>query len=200
MVSFNISALFGGGPAWSGNLQKPPIYFSGLAMFAVQIRPRRPGWNRVGFEIRTGGTLGSWGVPLPEEDEQAPPMRTLDGVNTSPSDDGGEQRIGWARVLFEPGVVWSLHERIALGGGFGMGFSLPYRGADDITGDTLNFIVSPNLDLRFRLRRWLRLVVQFRGVFGEKEFERPAEDEDNRPKPGDRAQSLLVLGGLQAQF
>lgn len=200
VVSFNLSALFGGGPAWSGNLQKPPIYFSGLAMFAVQIRPRRPGWNRVGFEVRTGGTLGSWGVPLPEEDEQDPPMRNLDGANASTSDDGGEQRIGWARVLFEPGVVWSLHERIALGGGFGMGFSLPYRGADDITGDTLNFIYSPNLDFRFRLRRWLRLVVQFRGVFGEKEFERPAEDEGNQPKPGDRAQSLLVLGGLQAQF
>ena len=92
------------------------------------------------------------------------------------------------------------HTRIALGAGFGMGFSLPYRGADDITGDTLNFIVSPNVDVRFRLRRWLRLVLQFRGVFGEKEFERPAEDDGNQPKPGDQAQSLLILGGLQAQF
>ncbi len=204
LVSFNLTALLGGGPAWSGNLETPPIYFSGLAMFAVQVRPRRPNWNRVGFEMRAGGTLGSWGVPLVDDTSDAddPAMRPLDDDATasSASNDGGEARIGWARVLFEPGVVLSLHERIALGGGFGMGFSLPYRGADDITGDTLNFIVSPNLDLRFRLRRWLRLVVQFRGVFGEKEFERPAEDEGNQPQPGDRAQSLLILGGLQAQF
>jgi|GEM_PF-2163464 len=200
VVSFNLSALFGGGPAWSGNLETPPIYFSGLAMFAVQVRPRRPGWNRVGFEMRTGGTLGSWGVPLVEDDESDPAMRNLEGEDSSSDSESREARIGWARVLFEPGAVVSLHERIALGGGFGMGFSLPYRGGDDITGDTLNFIYSPNLDLRFRLRRWLRLVVQFRGVFGEKEFEAPAEDEGNRPQPGDQAQSLLVLGGLQAQF
>jgi hypothetical protein len=201
MVSFNLSLLMGGGPAWTGNLERPPIYFSGLAMFAVRVRPRRRGWNRVGFELRAGGTLGSWGVPLvdDEEAEPSPPMRELEGENTTTTE-SGEARIGWARILFEPGVVVSLHERIALGGGFGMGFSLPYRGGDEITGDTLNFITSPNLDLRFRLRRWLRLVVQFRGVFGEKEFERPAEDEGNRPKPGDQAQSLLVLGGLQAQF
>ncbi|MBV1860630.1 MAG: hypothetical protein KUG77_19610 [Nannocystaceae bacterium] len=201
-VSFNLSLLFGGGPAWSGNLETPPIYFSGLAMFAVRVQPRRRGWNRVGFEIRSGGTLGRWGVPVVEDtdDELAPPMRKLEGNDDASSEESGEARIGWARVLVEPGIVVSLQERIALGGGFGMGFSLPYRGADDITGATLNFIVSPNLDLRFRLRRWLRLVVQFRGVFGEKEFERPAEDEGNRPKPGDRAQSLLVLGGLQAQF
>ncbi len=197
-VSFNLSLLFGGGPAWSGNLETPPIYFSGLAMFAVHIRPRRPGWNRVGFEIRSGGTLGRWGVPVvADTDEELDPPA---GEDTTPPEESGEARIGWARVLLEPGVVVSLQERVSLGGGFGMGFSLPYRGANDITGDTLNFIVSPNLDLRFRLRRWLRLVVQFRGVFGEKEFERPAEDEGNRPKPGDRAQSLLVLGGLQAQF
>lgn len=201
-VSFNLSLLFGGGPAWSGNLETPPIYFSGLAMFAVRVQPRRPGWNRVGFEIRTGGTLGRWGVPVVDdtEDELDPPMRNLEGDDGTTTQQSGEERIGWARVLVEPGVVVSLQERIALGGGFGMGFSLPYRGANDITGDTLKFIVSPNLDLRFRLRRWLRLVVQFRGVFGEKEFERPAEDEGNRPKPGDQAQSLLVLGGLQAQF
>ena len=201
-VSFNLSLLFGGGPAWSGNLETPPIYFSGLAMFAVRFRPRRPGWNRVGFELRSGGTLGRWGVPVvaDTDDELDPPMRNLEGDDATTSEQSGEERIGWARVLVEPGVVVSLQERIALGGGLGMGFSLPYRGANDITGDTLNFIVSPNLDLRFRLRRWLRLVVQFRGVFGEKEFERPAEDEGNRPKPGDRAQSLLVLGGLQAQF
>lgn len=201
IVSFNISALFGGGPAWSGNLEQPPLYFAGLAMFAVQLRPRKPGLNRIGYELRAGGTLGSWGVPLVEEGSDTdPPMGTVEGESSSTSQEAGEARIGWARILVEPGAVASIHERIAVGAGFGMGFSLPYRGADDITGDTLNFIYSPNLDFRFRLRRWLRLVVQFRGVFGEKEFERPAEDEGNRPKPGDRAQSLLVLGGLQAQF
>ncbi len=204
LVSFNLSLLFGGGPAWSGNLETPPIYFAGLAMFAVQVRPRRAKWNRVGFELRSGGTLGSWGVPLVDEqviEEADPPERPLEGEDdTTDDDDPEEGRIGWARVLFEPGVVISLHERISLGAGIGLGFSLPYRGANDITGDTLNFIYSPNLDLRFRLRRWVRLVVQFRGVFGEKEFERPAEDEGNRPQPGDRAQSLLILGGLQASF
>lgn len=200
VVSFNLSILFGGGPAWTGNLETPPIYFAGMAMFALQVRPRTAGWNRVGFELRSGGTLGTWGVPLVDDATISGEEVPDDAPEEDAPADTGEVRIGWARVMFEPGAVFSLHERIALGAGFGLGFSLPFRGADEITGDTLNFIYSPNLDLRFRLRRWLRLVVQFRGVFGEKEFERPAEDEGNRPQPGDRAQSLLILGGLQAAF
>ena len=59
-VSFNLSLAVGGGPAWSGQIETPPLYSAWMAMFAVQFRPRRSNWNRLGIEFRTGGTLGSW--------------------------------------------------------------------------------------------------------------------------------------------
>lgn len=185
-ISFNLTLAAGGGPAWSAGVETPPLYFSGLGMFALHIRPRKEGWRRVGFEFRAGGTLGRWGQTERGE------------VDT-------ETRIGWARVLFEPAIVGSVHERLALGAGLGLGFSLPFRSQNETLGDSLNFIWSPNIDLRFRVRSWLRLVVQFRGVFGEEAFFIESGS-GNNPDPSmteqetERARSLLTLFGLVFSF
>ena len=47
-----------------------------------------------------------------------------------------------------------------------------------------------------RLRNWLRLVIQFRGMFGEEAFSR----QGTAPVEGDTARSLLILAGFQASF
>ncbi len=193
LVRFNLTLLAGGGPAWSTDPPPPPVYFTGLGMLAVQIQPRRKPWNRFALEMRAGGTLGTWAVPV-GADEETGAMRDPEEEDVA-GEEARQQRVGWARVLFEPGMVVSLHERIAMGAGFGMGFSLPFRDVD-ITGKELKFVWSPSLDARFRLRGWLRLVIQFRGVFGEEAFSR----QGTMPVEGDTARSLLILAGLQASF
>lgn len=184
LVSFNVTLAIGGGPAWSGSIDTPPLYFSGLGMFGVQFRPRRIGWNRLGFEIRAGGTLGQWATTTTEATQQS-------------STDRQETRFGWARILFETGLMVSAHPRIAVGAGFGLGFSLPFRDEEqDLTSGNLNFIWTPSLETRFRLRRWLALTIQFRGVFGEQAFTR----DGTAPVEGQRARSLLTLFGLTTTF
>lgn len=228
-LNFNLTVGVGGGPAWLGGQadRRPPIYFSGFSMFAIQYRPRKPQWNQIGFELRLGGTLGQWARTITSEDEAETTMTMNDGEpsvggslageepttddtdgtqagsgTTSSSD--REQRIGWARVLLEPGLVFSLHARVALGLGFGLGISLPFRSEFELTNRELNFIWSPNVDFRFRLRRWLGLVFQFRGIFGERslEYDENLHRNDETPytERSRTARSLLVLIGLQASF
>jgi hypothetical protein len=211
----NLTAAIGGGPAWSdtavpgaiGGTSAPPVYFSGLGMLALQYRPRPAGWSRFGWELRLGGTLGRWGIIETDvETEEAT----------------GEQRLGWARVLAEPGVVFAAHQRVGIGAGMGLGFSFPFRRNNtQITGDTLNFIWSPSLDGRFYIRKWIALMLQFRGVFGEKAFELATPGGDTQALPPcspdldpmvdmctptaaatetAKARSLIVLFGVNFQF
>jgi hypothetical protein len=87
--------------------------------------------------------------------------------------------------------------------GLGLGVSLPTRQSEDLTDERIRFIYSPNLDLRFRLRNWLRLVLQFRGVLGEVPFlppEREIPDNIDLDENKLRAGSFLTLFGLQALF
>jgi len=206
-INFNVTLALGGGPAWSGPIDTPPIYFSGLGMFAVQYRSRQPGWRRLGVEFRVGGTLGQWATTLTEttDDASNDPLRTPENEDSTSSDDDDDdgtserlRRFGWARILFEPGLVVSAHARLAIGAGLGVGFSLPFRNDRDLTNKSFTFIWSPSIDFRFRLRNWVRLIIQFRGVFGEEAFTRnTSETDQNRT---DRARSLLTLFGLQASF
>jgi hypothetical protein len=208
--SVNFTAAVGGGPAWSpsATATSPPVYFSGLGMLALQYRPRPAGWSRFGWELRLGGTLGRWGILETDvETEEAT----------------GEQRLGWARVLAEPGVVFAAHQRVGVGAGMGLGFSFPFRRrSTEITGDTLNFIWSPSLDGRFYIRKWVALMLQFRGVFGERAFVNEdaqqlmmtLDPSDDRcfyaDDPGrlfmcpdtatEKARSLIVLFGVNFQF
>jgi hypothetical protein len=204
-VSFNFTLAVGGGPAWSGDIQTPPLYSAWMAMFAVQWRARRRNWNRLGFEFRTGGTLGSWATEVTQDqtttDEEdgamrIPPEGTTTDDTTTTTTSTRRRFFARARVLFEPGLVISLHQRVAVGTGFGLGFALPLQRDRDVTNESFTFIWSPAVDLRFRLRRWLKLMIQFRGIFGEQAFSVGPD----QPLEGETARSLLFLVGLTASF
>jgi hypothetical protein len=130
-----------------------------------------------------------------------------------------EQRLGWGRVLFEPGLVFAAHERLGIGAGIGLGFSFPFRRSNTLATDALNFIYSPSLDGRFYVKKYVALMLQFRGVFGEKAFINPADPPvsdttdgngtandppettgtGNEPRQED-ARSLLTLFGVVFNF
>jgi hypothetical protein len=194
-VGFNVTLAIGGGPAFS-QFRSPDsqaqVYFSGLGMFALEIRPRKPKFSRIAFEARFGGTLGRYAT-------------TVDPVDPNPGDGGPKpipqantDTVGWARLLAEPGLVVSAHERVAVGFGFGLGMALPFRSNQNLVGDRLRFIYSPNVDLRFRVRRWLKLVLQFRGVLNEQAFEQG--DPSGVPPDDAWAGSFITLFGVQASF
>lgn len=216
-LTVNLTLAIGGGPAWSdaaGSGSNPPVYFNGLGMFAVRFRPRARGWNRIGFEARFGGTLGRWGeTTVTEDEEDALP----DPDELQVEEDGATEEFrafGWARVMFEPGVVVAVHDRFGLGSGFGLGFSFPIREQQDLTGDRISFIWSPSLDGRFYIRPWFALMLQFRAVFGDPGFLTSASDlqSEQSPMTGEdtappeletdilKARSLLATFGVVASF
>jgi hypothetical protein len=207
-IGFNVMLAAGGGPTWStyrDGTKGPPLYFSGLGMFAIEIRPRPPRLARLAVEVRVGGTLGRYGTVVRTDEE---PVEQVDDpatacdesepgdCETTTSATGSD--TGWARLLLEPGLVVSAHQRVAIGMGLGLGVALPFRSREDLFGDGLGFIVSPNVDLRFRIRKYLKLVVQLRGVLNEQLIAQGDPSED--PKPDDRAGSFMSLFGLQATF
>jgi hypothetical protein len=94
--------------------------------------------------------------------------------------------------------------------GMGIGFSFPFRRSPDLRGDALNFIWSPSIDGRFYIRNWLALMLQFRGIFGEKAFvtrtDQPTNPTGSNVPEVDpevetpRARSLVTLFGVVFQF
>lgn len=212
-ITFKLYLAAGGGPAWSdtfGPNDLPPVYFSALGQFALQFRSRKAGWSRVGWDLRMGGTLGRWGSRLVEGSGSS----TAQPSDTSTATTDEQLRaFGWARVFFEPGVVVSATHRIEVGGGFGAGFSFPIRQDEDLTGDRINFIWTPSIDARYKIRRWAALMLQFRGIFGERAFTvtgvQPSSDTESSSgsgtstdpsKDADKARSLLVLFGTAFSF
>ncbi|MEM7153071.1 MAG: hypothetical protein AAF799_09515 [Myxococcota bacterium] len=205
-TAFKLYLAAGGGPAWSdtfGPDDVPPVYFSALGQFALQFRARNPKWARVGWDLRVGGTLGRWGSRLVEEE----PVEPSD-VGAETTTDEQLRAFGWARVFFEPGLVVAATSRIEVGAGFGLGFSFPIRSNEDLTGDRINFIITPSLDTRYRIRRWVSLMLQFRPVFGERAFTGVTQgttvSDGTQQTMTDtqeaRAQSLLVLFGTAFSF
>ena len=191
-IAFNLLLAAGGGPAWStynDGETSPSLYFTGLGMFAIEIRPRKPKLSRLAVEVRFGGTLGRYGTveEVPDDTEVPDPTPTTAGRDT-----------GWARLLLEPGLVFSAHQRVAIGMGLGLGVSLPFRSQQEVIGDNLRFIASPNVDLRFRVRKWIKLVVQFRGVVNEQTIKQGKPEGTATAK--DRAGSFMTLFGVQATF
>jgi hypothetical protein len=105
----------------------------------------------------------------------------------------------------EGGIVISLHKHIALGTALGLGVSLPIRQTSAASQNLLRFIYSPSIDARVRLSRHFRLVLQLRGIFGERAITEKEEDTtagmmSALEQSDASAQSLLGLLGVQASF
>lgn len=212
MLSVSMLVALGGGPAWSDFTPEasPPIYFNGIGMFALQYRPRRRGWSRIGIEGRVGVTLGRWGAAV-DTNDSATPGDDEQPEDPDPAPATAEQRFAQARVFFEPGVVIAAHDRFGIGAGFGIGASFPIREAQDLTQERIEFIWTPSIDGRFYIQRWVGLVLQVRGVFGERAFGVTTEatgaaspnleqpDPETRTRAA-KARSLLALFGAVIRF
>lgn len=158
LLTFNVMLAQGGGPAVglgdTPNDLSNPIYFTGLAQLAANFRPRDPRWARIAFEMRLVGTIGQWGYFGPGSIGEKPRRVTT--------------KVPWARLLFEPALVVDVVPPLAIGFGFGVGGSWPINNSD--FGDTgrYDFVLSPNIDARFAIRRWVALVIQGRAMLRER--------------------------------
>lgn len=208
LIGFNVTLAVGGGPAFStvkGSDSSAPVYFTGLGMFALEIRPRKPRFSRLAIEARFGGTLGRYAQILRTGDTAQPPDGDVPPERTDPSDADDAtitqtRAVGWARLLAEPGLVISANQRLAVGLGFGLGMALPFRSNEDVLGDRIKFIYSPNVDLRFRVRRWLKLMLQFRGILNEQPFAQGTIETSTPVTRRDKSGSFITLFGVQASF
>ena len=157
LLTFNVVLAQGGGPAIAyggppSNVSNP-VYFVVQGQLAANFRPRNPRWSRVAYEIRIGGTVGQWGYYGPG--------------NIGESSRRVSNKVPWARLLFEPAVVVDVIPPLAVGVGVGVGGSWPINNRDIANTNRFPLIVSPSLDLRFAIRRWVSLVLQGRVIFGE---------------------------------
>ncbi len=194
IVSFSLAAAAGGGPAWSPLLDSsttgPPVFFGGLLQFAINMRPRAPRASRLTVEGRIGVNLGQWGAVVFEDD--------MGQVQESFED------FVWVRFLAGPGLAVDLTDRLVLGMGIEFGASFPARRRQSLAGIAFTFITSPSLDLRLRVRRYLSIFVQERGVV-DKAFQAttqaPGGGGGNGAMTARRtAGTLLTLFGLMAHF
>jgi hypothetical protein len=158
LLTFNVMLAQGGGMAiaYGGapdNLVHP-VYFTAIGQLAANFRPRNPRFARVAYELRIGGTLGQWGYFGPGSIPDAKRRVTA--------------KIAWARLLFEPAVIVDVVPPLALGIGLGVGGSWPIDNSQIANTDRFSFIISPSLDARFALRRWVSLVLQGRMMLRER--------------------------------
>lgn len=158
LLTFNILIAQGGGMVLTqggdtaGSLANP-VHFVALGQLAANFQPRDPRFARVAYELRIGGTLGQWGYFGPGSAGDTPRLVT--------------DKLAWARVLFEPAVVVEVLPVLAFSVGFGVGGSWPIRARDQSVTKRFDFVLSPSIDVRFTLRRWIALVLQGRAFFRE---------------------------------
>jgi hypothetical protein len=160
LLTFNILLAQGGGMVFTQGGGSPtselanPVHFVALGQLAANFQPRDPRWARVAYELRIGGTLGQWGYFGPGSIGDNPRLVT--------------NKLAWARVLFEPAVVVEVLPVLAFSAGFGVGGSWPIRASEQAVTKRWNFVLSPSLDVRFTIRRWIALVLQGRMFLRER--------------------------------
>ncbi|PRP96739.1 hypothetical protein [Enhygromyxa salina] len=157
LLTFNVTIAQGGGIALMSAAAPDDlgrqVYFTAIGQLAANFRPRDPRYARVAYELRLGGTLGQWGYYGPGS--LGEPKRQL------------AAKLAWARLLFEPAVIVDVVPPLSLSLGVGIGGSWPINNGDVINTGRFNWIISPSLDARVALRRWVSLVVQGRVMLRE---------------------------------
>jgi hypothetical protein len=158
LLTFNVSLFQGGGFAITAgdppdNL-RTPVHFIIIGQLAANFRPRNPRWARVAYELRIGGTVGQWGYFGPGSVAEDPRRVT--------------NKVAWARLLVEPGVVIDVVPPLAIGLGFGVGASWPIENSQIANTGRFPLVLSPSLDLRFALRRWVSILLQGRMMLRER--------------------------------
>ena len=152
LLTFNVLLSQGGGIAATfGDTNDElvnPVHFVVIGQLAANFRPRNPRFARVAYELRIGGTVGQWGYFGPGSVGEDPRRAT--------------NKVAWARLLIEPGVVIDVVPPLAIGIGFGVGTSWPIDNKEVVNTSRYPIVLSPSLDLRFAIRRWLAVVLQGR--------------------------------------
>lgn len=190
LLTFDILLAQGGGIVLTGGgapseLAKP-VHFLVLGQLAANIRPRDPRFARVAYELRIGGTLGQWGYWGPGSLGDDPRRVT--------------SKLAWVRLLFEPAVVVDVLPVLAVSAGFGVGGSWPIRASDQEITQRFSLVLSPSLDLRFTIRRWIALVLQGRMFLRERSVVATSIDQDQPVYTSFPNVSLVGLYGVELRF
>ena len=189
ILTFNAMLGLGGGPAWEvpHNEDDTRIYFNGIAQIAARFRPRRPKLARLAVEVRALGTLGQFGFQELELGEVP--------------QDSSFRKIGWARVWGEPALLVDATHRLAFSAATGFGASFPIRREEDLQADLVSFVVSPALDVRFKVTSRFSFVLQVRG-FIERGAEVTTDETGNDSQSVDKftAATLMTLAAAELNF
>jgi len=163
------------------------VYFMGMGQFAGVFRPRRPGWSRLAVELRGVATIGQWGSVEDYGDV---------------AEDAQFKNFTWARFLFEPAVAFDAMHRLALAVGAGIGTSWPVNRAEGRTGKGFTFIGSPSFDARLKVSDRTAVLLQLRGIFGEKEIAEvvPDDEQQDTEQKSYTAYSLVTFVGALISF
>ncbi|MFV8754529.1 hypothetical protein ACNOYE_28605 [Nannocystaceae bacterium ST9] len=173
---------YGGAPDSLGN----PIHLVVLGQIAANFRPRDPRFARVAYELRIGGTIGQWGYFGPGSIGDDPRRVT--------------SKLAWGRLLFEPAVVVDVLPVLAFSFGFGVGGSWPIRSSAQEITDRFNFVLSPSLDARFTIRRWIALILQGRAFLRERSAVATGIDGTEPVYQSFPNVSLVGLYGVELRF
>ncbi|TPV94489.1 MAG: hypothetical protein B7733_14975 [Myxococcales bacterium FL481] len=186
VLDFNFSLLQGGGLALSPQAPidiNPGMFFVLQGQLAASFRPRRAPHSQYYGEFRLGGHYGQWGhVVVDQSVAQEENLRT---------------RVLWMRLLFEPAIGFDITPFWTVSAGVALGSSWPPRGRDRPHTGRFRFLVSPSVDLRVRVRPWLRLVAQGRLMFAEALQIRWTPSETSASTP---VYSLIGMYGAQVMF
>lgn len=157
VMTFNFTLTQGGAIAALGSRAPSelvnPVHVIVGGQLAANFRPRNPRLARVAYELRIAGTVGQWGYFGPGSIGDDPRRVT--------------QKLAWSRLLVEPGLVIDVVPPLAIGVGFGVGMSWPIDNLQIANTGRFAPILSPSLDLRFALRRWVSLILAGRMLLRE---------------------------------
>jgi hypothetical protein len=188
VMTFNVTLSQGGAiaalPRRATDDLRDPVHLVVGGQLAVNFRPRDPRLARVAYELRIAGTVGQWGYYGAGSIGDDPRRVT--------------EKLAWARLLVEPGVVIDVISPLSIGVGFGVGMSWPIDNSQVANTSRFAPILSPSLDLRFALRRWVALILAGRMLLREQV--RVAVDIDGSSPVFDTYGAVSFVGVYGIQF